>query len=1236
MNISRLRNHLTNFQFKELFVEDLGWEQPKDQLLGHISYDDKKIPYSKISEINGVPVLKFNQKNDSQNSKKFHKVVKKKYNKHLLLFSDDKSFFTLSYFSKKEQVRYHDWFKGQSGDYFINKLSSIHFGIEDEPKISDIGQKLEKAFNTEKITKKFYKDFKDNHFDLQKYIFGIQTEEEKKWYASLILNRLMFIWFLQTKGFINNDFDYLQTKLQESKKRGKDRYYSEFLTLLFFEGFAKKSIERSPKAKNLLGQIKYLNGGLFVPHSIEEKYEIKTSRKEYKTKIKIQDKAFDKTFKMFSHYEWCLEGKKGKSDKEISPDVMGYIFEKYINELQQKSLGAYYTRDEITSYLSRNTIQKCILEKVNKQGYKFENIAELLHKLDVPLCKRLLTDENSILNTLTVLDPAVGSGAFLTVAMKELVNIYSPIIGKIQTLGDRNLKNWLDDFEEKNKSHLYGIKKNIILKNLYGVDIMKEAVEVCKLRLFLSLVSYAFSKEELEPLPNMDFNILCGNSLIGFLKEEGINHSQPVSHSRESENPKQIPWSEILGESYDQIKDKYNKLVHRYKNKPLSFAQLRELKHKTNQFLKENNKKLNRVLADKCNKKGIKYPEILDIQGKKKKVQKRIVQPEDFYSEIAERNFNPLHWDFAFNEIINRGGFDIILTNPPWEKVKIEDREFFHKHDKSIDKKKTKKKVLKNKKEKLLRKPQIIEDYKKTEEFYLFQREYFSKLYQYQVGTINKRDGTEKQASADMDTYRLFTERSFRLLNKNGSIGIVLPSGLCKDDGAIGLRKGLLFSKAKIKSLIDFQNQIGKGKGKIFEGVHPQFKFLLLNLQKTKPQDEFPCQFHERDLSILDENRFPKNPKMKQSIKDIKKLSPRDCSIIEFKNPMDKNILKKTSVFPPIDKKLKNSWNPIIYTEFHETNDSHLFKDRKTLNNDLPLYKGSAIYQYEFNHDPSYVNRYVNKNTHKVKNGKGFTFKKQCYRNYRLVIRTIAGNTNERSLISAVIPKDCFISNNFVGVYVESNRSQLDSHLSLDKKDRKNDKNKMKTSVFSKLKSSKISRINKSNLSLKDKHSFKKQRDQHILDTVLEPESVQDQNHKYMFLLQAFFNSFIVDYFIRQKISSVINQKYLDSLHIPRLTEKDAYFKKLVELSAKLTCIGKEFDDLADEIGIPRGGITDKQERWKIQGEIDAIVAHIYGLNPKEFEHVLSTFTTGRNQERLLALKEYARQAFNKRPNRAS
>ena len=118
-------------------------------------------------------------------------------------------------------------------------------------------------------------------------------------------------------------------------------YYSSFLKFLFFEGFAKKPQERTPKAKKILGNIKYLNGGLFVPHSIEEKYG---------AKIDIKDKAFEDVFRIFSRYDWHGEDSRGGTN-EISPDVLGHIFEKYINDSQKKEPGGllYPRRDNILS-----------------------------------------------------------------------------------------------------------------------------------------------------------------------------------------------------------------------------------------------------------------------------------------------------------------------------------------------------------------------------------------------------------------------------------------------------------------------------------------------------------------------------------------------------------------------------------------------------------------------------------------------------------------------------------------------------------------------------------------------------------------------------------------------------------------------------------------------------------------------------------------------------------------------
>ena len=242
-----------------------------------------------------------------------------------------------------------------------------------------------------------------------------------------------------------------------------------------------------------------------------------------------------------------------------------------------------------------------------------------------------------------------------------------------------------------------------------------------------------------------------------------------------------------------------------------------------------------------------------------------------------------------------------------------------------------------------------------------------------------------------------------------------------------------------------------------------------------------------------------------------------------------------------------------------QTTDTFFKKSIQDERNDFPLYKGGVIWQYDYNFDPEKKNRFVSVNSDKVKNERGFAFKNKYYKNYRLVFRSIASKTNERSLVSSIIPQNSFITNSLQCFYIKMEKSK---------------------------------------------------------------------ENKYTLLLQAFLNSFLIDYFLRKKISETINKKFLLTLRIPRLTEKDSSFNKLVKKSAQLTCIGKEFNKLADEVGIPRGGVKNEKRRWKIQAEIDAIVAHIYGLTQKEYEHILGTFTTGNNVERRETLKELAMEEF--------
>ena len=155
--------------------------------------------------------------------------------------------------------------------------------------ITEVGGRVEKAFDVEKVTKRFYDEFKREHGNFSKFLKGLEGQDDLAWYTSVMLDRLMFIYFIQKKGFLDGDIDYLANKLRESKVRGANQFYRKFLIPLFFEGFAKEEKERSPEVNQLLGKVPYLNGGLFLPHQLEVAHG---------ENINISDAAFEAALRL--------------------------------------------------------------------------------------------------------------------------------------------------------------------------------------------------------------------------------------------------------------------------------------------------------------------------------------------------------------------------------------------------------------------------------------------------------------------------------------------------------------------------------------------------------------------------------------------------------------------------------------------------------------------------------------------------------------------------------------------------------------------------------------------------------------------------------------------------------------------------------------------------------------------------------------------------------------------------
>ena len=1143
LNFSAARELLNQFKFGDLFIEHLGWSNPPAGRRAPVTMQVKGLDFQRrqIADLGGVGVYEIVAPTiaDRKTREAIGREMRQIQYECLLIFVDAQRTQSVWHWAKKEGdknthiVREHFFAGGQPGDLFISKISAIVFDMSEfDPEgrvaLTQVAAKLRTALDVQRVTKKFFGEFKTIHDDLVGLIAGIPQERDRRWYASILLNRLMFIYFLQRKGFLDfknkNSRDgnvlYLQQKLTHyqnpaEKKQAGGNFYGEFLQLLFFEGFAKPEEKRSAAARKALGAIQYLNGGLFLPHRIE------TANKN----IAIPNDFFERLLKLFAGYSWNLNDIPGENDQEISPHILGYIFEKYIN---QKAFGAYYTRPEITEYLCERTIHQLILDAVNTpantpilpgaKARRYESLADLLIDLDAPLCRKLTLE---VLPRLSLLDPACGSGAFLVAAMNTLINVYSAVIGKIKFLHDAELTTWLATIENRRTGPniAYFIKKRIITDNLFGVDIMEEATEIARLRLFLALVSSAETVEQLEPLPNIDFNILPGNSLVGLMRVDG-----PSFEKKERQG------NLFRQRSYQEILEEKNRLIDNYRHTATYAEDLTALRNDIDGKKQACGDVLDDMLLDEFEQLGIKFEQATWDQAKNAqgRPKKRGLNLEDI------KRMQPFHWGFEFDRVLNeQGGFDAIITNPPWEILKPNAKEFFLDRSDLVSKKKMLIHDFEAEQERLLKQDTEIRDaWLEYLSSYPHVSGYFRNARQFQ-NQISVVDG--KKAGTDINLYKLFTEQCFNLLRAGGLCGIVIPSGIYTDLGAKQLRE-MLFKGTLITGLFGFEN-----RKEIFEGVHRSFKFVVLTFQRSGVTKQFPAAFMRHDAEELE--RFPQHGAVPISVELVRRLSPDSLSIMEFKGDQDVRIAEKMLKFPLLGEHLAGVWNVQFTREFDMTNDSDLFETSPGKGR-LPLYEGKMIWQFE--HQYAKPRYWVDEKKGRARilgrttdNGQ-----KLDYQDYRLGFRKIARNTDHRTLIATVL-SSTFCSENF----------------------------------------------------------------QCAIGRNLSGEILLDIGIR--MLIAGMLNSFVLDYFIRQRISANVNFFYVYQLPVPRLTEKDPAFSEIVKRSARLICTTPEFDDLAKAVGLKshKDGATDLAERARVSAELDGLIAHLYGLTEQEFAHILRTFT---------------------------
>ncbi len=369
LDLARLRQCLQSFDFRTLFVQELGWDRHSGNL--SVPVDGKIYSVQAIAEKRGFQVFECptNENGrvpDHPTRSKIERQVAKSAHEHVIIYTDAAKTVQKWQWVRRElgrplARREYDFFKGHTGELLAQKLQYLAVDLSEEEDLTlvNVTRRARQAFDVDRVTKRFYDRFKIEHATFLNFIKGITATADAEWYASVMLNRLMFVYFIQKKGFLDGDPDYLRNRLKlVRQKNGKDQFHSfyrYFLLRLFHEGLGQPPSQRKKDLEALLGDVPYLNGGLFDVHELE---------KQYQDEIHIPDDAFERLFNFFDAYQWHLDERPLRADNEINPDVLGYIFEKYIN---QKQMGAYYTKEDITGYIARNTVVPFLFNAAEKK-----------------------------------------------------------------------------------------------------------------------------------------------------------------------------------------------------------------------------------------------------------------------------------------------------------------------------------------------------------------------------------------------------------------------------------------------------------------------------------------------------------------------------------------------------------------------------------------------------------------------------------------------------------------------------------------------------------------------------------------------------------------------------------------------------------------------------------------------------------------------------------------------------
>ncbi|EFP3412097.1 class I SAM-dependent DNA methyltransferase, partial [Campylobacter jejuni] len=769
----------------------------------------------------------------------------------------------------------------------------------------------------------------------------------------------------------------------------------------------------------------------------------------------------------------------------------------------RKSTASFYTPQSIANFL----IQSALKDKLNN-----ENILKF-----------------------KILDNACGSGHFLVGILNAITHIVLSDFDHFTNLKElyeeekENILNYIKDFVQDYELDESDVLKRLLLKRIiYGVDLNPFSIELTKLSLWID--SFIFGT----PLSFIEHHIKCGNALVG---SSIIDFENLIKQNKENIFTNSITQEfEILQEVFEKLDNLQDTNEEQIKqSKQIYQNEITPKLDKLNLYLDYIN---SLHFANKEELQILKALSQDDIQNLSQNEQAKAIISK------YQKEFNFFNYELEFPEITENQvfkGFDIIIGNPPWDKTKFSDSDFFpqYKSDYRSLIASKKKEIQDN----LLAKDYIKQNYEKQKAYINNLSEYYKKVY-----PLNKGSG-------DGNLFRLFVEKNLSLLKQDGNLAYVLPSALMFEDGSLTLRKEILENKT-LEYFYSFENRQA-----IFADVDSRYKFALMLIKNTQANHthKIKTMFYKTDMNSLKN----KDEILTLSLKDIKKLSPTHLALMELKDKQALKILRKCyNAFQNL------SFDYIDFVnELHMTNDKDLFIEefREGL---LPLYEGKMIYQFNANFSQAtyflekakFDERLKSKELYRAKKATGKELNPKLIKYdrefFRLGYRAVASDTNERTLIASLLPKNCGFGHS---MFANAPKQYI----------------------------------------VKD--------DEICMDIV--------PYEKILFVL-ALFNSLVVDFIIRNMVQINVSKSYLERIPLPQPSDEEIQNNEIYKTLAKNALLlqlyndqNRHFDELKQEFSIKNEEIPKTKKAYDIlRAKNDLLVKELYGLSDDEFSYMISTF----------------------------